>query len=167
MGRLTYRGNNGKGYVKDQGYYNGVYARLEIVAERLTAYEETGLEPEEILKMGMAYEDSKRYSGRLEGKLNAYRALGAVEELAALVKARDEGRVVVLPCKVGDTMYSLVWNIKTEQYDVSSGEIKNVRYDSKDGIIMVSDGEYIRVLGNTVFLTRAGAEAALGGGVDG
>lgn len=44
-------------------------------ADRLAAYEDTGLEPEEIVKMGMMLEDSKRYSGRLELKLRAAKEL--------------------------------------------------------------------------------------------
>ena len=39
-GRLTYRGNNGKGYVRAKQYYDGVYTHLEIVADRLCAYED-------------------------------------------------------------------------------------------------------------------------------
>lgn len=54
---------------------------------RLAAYEDTGLEPEEIVKMGMAWEDSKRYSGRLELKLKAYQELGTIAHLRELVQA--------------------------------------------------------------------------------
>ena len=43
----------------------------EAAWERLADYEDTGLSPEEIVKMGMAYEDSKRYSKRLEGRIKA------------------------------------------------------------------------------------------------
>lgn len=43
----------------------------EVAFARLASYEATGMMPDEIIKMGMAYEDSKRYSGRLELKLNA------------------------------------------------------------------------------------------------
>lgn len=43
----------------------------EVALARLASYEATDMMPDEIVKMGMAYEDSKRYSGRLELKLNA------------------------------------------------------------------------------------------------
>lgn len=46
----------------------------------------------------------------------AYCALGPVEELTALVKAREEGRVVVLPCRVGDRAFVL------ETEDCDGGE---------------------------------------------
>lgn len=122
---------------------------------RLAAYEDTGLEPEEIKKV---------FNEDAVVKLAA-QALGTTPDcLRELVKARDEGRVVELPCKAGDAVYSLSWNIKTEQYDVRSGEVKNARYDSADDTVTVSDGEYLRVLGKTVFLTRTEAEAALSEG---
>lgn len=40
-------------------------------------------------------------------ELNAYRALGSLEELSALVQKKNDGMLVELPCKVGDTLYSL------------------------------------------------------------
>ena len=45
---------------------------VEALSNRLAAYENTGLTPDEIVKMGMMFEDSKRYSGRLELKIKAY-----------------------------------------------------------------------------------------------
>lgn len=60
--------------------YTAGWAFAEL-RHRLAAYEGTGLEPEEIVKMGMMFEDSKRYSGRLEGKLKAYEAIGSAEKL--------------------------------------------------------------------------------------
>lgn len=48
----------------------------------------------------------KRDHSRLQDVLNClfeYQALGTVEELSALVEDRDEGRVVVLPCKPNAT----------------------------------------------------------------
>lgn len=47
---------------------------VEALSNRLAAYENTGLTPDEIIKMGMMFEDSKRYSGRLELKIKAYEA---------------------------------------------------------------------------------------------
>lgn len=68
------------------------------------------------------------------------------KELAALVKARDEGRVVVLPCKVGDTLY-------TES--PIRGMVTSFKAPDLAWII-----ENISEFGKTVFLTRAEAEAA-------
>lgn len=66
------------------------------LAARLAAYEDTGLEPEEIVKNGMMLEDSRRYSGRLELKLKAYEELGSIDRLRELAQADREGRCVVL-----------------------------------------------------------------------
>lgn len=75
--------------------------------------------------------------------------------------AEEQVRLAVLPCKVGDEIFSFRWNAKIEEYEVYAGEIKNVRYDSADGSVMVSDGERFRVWGKHAFSTREEAEKAL------
>lgn len=157
MGRLTYRDNNGKGYVKNQGYYNGVYAQLEIVAERLTAYKDTGLEPKQVKALGTKMKQI--YSGTAEDiildmKLLAdhmecekYRALGPIEELSALVQARDDGLVVALQ---GD-------------YTEADGEeaLRTAMYRCG-----VANNPVTRYTADAIAekLTRAEAEAGIGGG---
>ncbi|MEG1565104.1 MAG: hypothetical protein RR365_15505, partial [Bacteroides sp.] len=59
-------------------------------------------------------------------RLADYEDIGTVEELTALAKARDEGRVVVLPCKVGDTVYGIapcgeIWMCFDDDYDTGTG----------------------------------------------
>ena len=85
----------------------------------------------------------------------------ALDKLAAYEDAEESGLLVRLPCKVGDGMYSFLWNIQSEEYEVYSSKIKNVRYDSCDGSITVSDGERLIVWGKNAFSTREAAEAAL------
>jgi len=68
---------------------------------------------------------------------------------------------VRLPCKVGDEIFSFRWSINKQKHEVCAGKAKNVRYDSADSSVMVSDGELYRVWGKTVFLTREEAESAL------
>ena len=70
------------------------------ICERLAAYEDTGLMPEnvEALKlsvMGKAIAEIKEFNGL------------PVNRLRELAEADRDGRVVVLPCKVGDTVYRL------------------------------------------------------------
>lgn len=83
-------------------------------------------------------------------ELQAYRALGTVEELSALVKARDEGLLLKMPCKPGTELFGHCW----------------IR-----GANPISSGYFypphIPKLGVDAWLTRAEAEAALGGGADG
>ena len=62
MDKLTWYDEDGRLYCR-RGY--------EVTLARLASYEATELMPDEIVKMGMMFEDSKRYSGRLELKLNA------------------------------------------------------------------------------------------------
>lgn len=93
-------------------------------------------------------------------ELQAYRALGPVEELSALVKARDEGRVVVLP-EVSErdrqSMADFLHDCFAEWID-----------DPSVGLYGMTEGE--AALANAIMaaLTLAEAAAALsGGGGDG
>lgn len=155
MERLTYKGQNGKNYVKDSGYYNGVRLSLDKTADRLAAYEDTGMEPEEIkLVLGTFHESSR-------DELN---------ELREILKAKHEGRLVVLPCKVGDTVYKpvvtsdgvpCIWPIKISYMDVNLGSPLLESYiigttENGAGITII-----FREIGKTVFLTREEAENAL------
>lgn len=138
--------------------------------DRLAAYEDTGLEPEEVAELKSASE-LERKVGSIAGEnldriirsaeavlahiedreeLQAYRALGPVEELAALVKVRDEGLLLEMPCKPGTELFG--------HCDIR-------------GANPISRGYFrpphIPKLGVDAWLTRAEAEAALGGGGDG
>ena len=108
--------------------------------------------------------DETRKVGRIKAaleKLYAYESSGKTPaEVAAWAKAEQEGRLVVLPCKVGDEIYSFKWSIKNNQYEVHTGKVKSVRYEAYDGTVTVSDGERYCVWGKTVFLTREEAEQA-------
>lgn len=104
--------------------------------ERLAAYEDTGLTPEEI--KAPFTEDTM---------INlAAQALGVEpSRLRELAEADKDGRVVVLPCKVGDTVYIL--------------------RRAFDGADVVGETELwwddIPQLGKTVFLSREEAEKDL------
>lgn len=72
-----------------------------------------------------------------------------VDRLRELKQADDEGRCVVLPCKVGDTVYQV------DDIRVYALEVRNLIYDA--GILAFDES----AIGKTVFLTREDAEAAL------
>lgn len=77
------------------------------------------------------------------------------ERIRKLVAADDEGRVVVLPCKVGDVLYA------AESAPVIPLHVMEVAIylalEGEDG----GDYERISNIGKTVFLTREEAERAL------
>jgi DNA-directed RNA polymerase subunit RPC12/RpoP len=80
------------------------------------------------------------------------------EELDELIKAKADGRLVVLPCKVGDSIYrpeglkySVFWTITN--VTIYPDEIMFT--DDSDNIFTLDD------IGKTVFLTREAAEKAL------
>ena len=90
------------------------------------------------------------------------------EQLKEWCEANAEGRLSILPCKVGDT----VWDRKVEPWNVISVEWfskKVTRLHCASPVTAVKNTFSIgkRSLGKTVFLTREEAEAALRGGADG
>lgn len=110
---------------------------------RLKAYEDTGLYPEsvEALKLSMM--------GKAISEITEFEGL-PIARLRELAAADKDGRCVVLPCKVGDT----VWRIKRtfETYPD-----KSEPYIEPDAFLL-QDVFYI---GKTVFLTREEADHEL------
>lgn len=92
MERLTIVGTGG-------GISEKTGVTREILRGRLAAYENTWLEPDEVAQIcraakTMMFEsvsDFVRYAIENFEKLQAYRTLGTIEELSALVKVRDDG----------------------------------------------------------------------------
>ena len=87
----------------------------------------------------------------------------ALERLAQYEDAEEQGRLIVLPCKVGDVVY-----------DAYAGEIRHhyvteFATRGKDVYVQVHDFYapggcycYARDIGKTVFLSREEAESAFG-----
>ena len=97
--------------------------------DRLAAYEETGLEPEE------------------------------------LAQAEKEGRLVVLPCDVGDKLYDVTLGEVREKIVISlsmllSKSVNHLVIHAENFRNAVTSYE-LQDIGKTVFLTREAAEAAL------
>lgn len=118
--------------------------------DRLAAYEDTGLEPEEIAKIREDVE-----SGYLKSTARRYGI--SVDRLRELAQADREGRCVVLPCKVGDTLYRIQRFKRGKNWRKEAEFIRTVELNRNNFWRIVMDGE----IGATVFLTRADAEAAL------
>lgn len=126
---------------------------LEKIINRLGSYEDTGLEPEEIEK---AMEDCADTVAKNQFAISDINEMGGVDRLRELIQAERDGRLVVLPCKVGDTVYAAETAPVVPLYVTHVG----VWLDGADG----GDWEDLKNIGKTVFLTREEAEAALKGG---
>lgn len=97
---------------------------------------------------------------RLEAERNelAIAALREREELADLIEAKNEGRLVVLPCKLGADIFRLGAKEVCAHWQTAYAEVY------PDEIVMVDDSDnliFIEDIGKTVFLTREEAEKAL------
>ena len=148
MERLTRHGEDGKGYFKAldpdctcNRECPRLWDHMQMLTERLAAYEDTGLEPEEIKAHEAAYiEIMTRTYGTLHQKIGQW------------LQAEQDGRLLVLPCKLGDTVY------QTDGVRLYESTVRSVIFDTEN----VSFDEC--AIGKTVFLTREEAEAALKGG---
>lgn len=128
--------------------------------DRLAAYEDTGLEPEEIAKIREDVEN-----GYLKSTARRYGI--PVDRLRELAKADREGRCVVLPCKPSDvTVYQLRNKKHARGVGISPRHVGSAS--------VWGDGHYAlhhqglddcldRDLGKTWFLTEEDAEKALKG----
>ena len=124
---------------------------FEIAAcERLAAYEDIGLMPEEIKAPFTEYTMITL----------AAQALGVeADRLRELAEADKDGRVIVLPAKKGDTLYAVT------RFGIEKRVVKEIAapffyntYESSDRAALPTA---IRNFGKTVFLTREEAEKAL------
>lgn len=102
MKRLTYREEDGRALLTPYGatVYCSMQATADCFAkleEKLAAYENTGLEPEAIEKL----KEDLHVLDLLKEQVSD------AEESIRIAEARRDGRLIVLPCKVGDTVYTL------------------------------------------------------------
>lgn len=140
-------------YFKD-GYwrvnFSGVQYQADFV-DRLAAYEDTGLTPERCAEFARA--DAE---GRYIVMRDAEQA--GVARLRELAEADKDGRVVVLPCKVGDTVYFALSGRIIEKQVFSI-----VSFSKSTRIYCGGTSEYFRPedIGKTFFLTSEEAEKAL------
>ena len=135
---------------------------VEKALGRLAAYEDTGLEPEEIQAIaGMASENCAKTADAIDkllqndAELKSYRELGPIDRLQELAQADREGRCVVLPCKIGDTVYSIQHErVPDDEYRMSFHTEMRI-ISQKFGLI------HADCIGKSVFLNRKEAEDAL------
>lgn len=123
------------------------------VWERLKAYEDTGLSPEKVSWMKEVVEAAfDNDTSRIERAHNLH-------------VADKEGRVIVLPCKVGQRVFAL---LDTDKH-ISECEAKQIGLGNEIGFVGLEPigargrnyGVALNGFGKTVFLTREEAEKAL------
>ena len=122
------------------------------VWERLKAYEDTGLSP-------IACEESAKIDKELS------ECGYSISRMVELMCADQEGRVIVLPCKVGHRVFAL---LDTDKH-ISECEVKQIGLGNEIGFVGLEPigargqeyGVALKGFGKTVFLTREEAEKAL------
>lgn len=127
------------------------------VCERLAAYEDTGLTPEEI-----------KAPFTEDAMINlAAQALGVeADRLRELAEADKDGRCVMLPCKVGDTVYFVnakhILEFTVVGYAVSETGVSWVYSEHVDKIGNTNERTFSPDrFGKNTFFTREEAEKAL------
>lgn len=127
------------------------------VCDRLAAYEDTGLSPEKVSWMKEVVEAAfDNDTSRIERAHNLH-------------VADKEGRVVVLPCKVGDTIYAIVQVFASDgvYHKITEKKITGIGGNTMNKVWMVNRENSLEdrfspsEFGRTVFLTREEAEKAL------
>ena len=150
MNRLTFEGNfcdiamcqetPGGSFCEDG------YCSQRKVWERLKQYEDTWMEPEDVSDLDLKVKT-------LETIEHMYDWIGNPAHLREMVQAEQDGRLLVLPCKIGDTLYMIVkkpipekgWSRYVRRFSLT---YKNLAW-------------VLRCLGKRVFPSSEEAEAAI------
>ena len=116
---------------------------------RLGAYEDTDLTPEEVSSLVKDWSDLCTIVGEC----------GGISRVRKLAEADRDGRVVVRPCKVGDTLFRVFAG------EILEHKVRNMRYLAIQGrwdIDTTPFCSYVESsIGKTIFLTSEEAKAAL------
>lgn len=120
----------------------------EAAWSRLAAYEDTERTPEEIDMDHEAAEQLRHLCRNCD-----------IDRLEELAEADKDGRLVVLPCKVGDTLFRVFAG------EILEHKVGNMRYLAIQGRWDIETYPFCPYMessiGKTIFLTREEAEAAL------
>ena len=130
------------------------------MVDRLAAYEDTGLEPDEIADFMKRWEQAVEIGGMLKKY--------GIDHIWDIIQAEQDGRLVVLPSKT-------VWELTMDTGPDCDLKCPVDAYDEALGCDLCSKAkpfayerpytqERLKGLGKTVFLTREEAEAVLKGG---
>lgn len=160
MERMTYRPKS-PFVSKTTGKLIKAFCDTEDVREiihRLADYEDTGMTPEAF----------QSYVVFLQDLIGNQKASEALDRFRQLVKADRDGRLVVPPCKAGDTVYEVTSRKTISEYRVKAIRVELfctfIEWDIVAGFVDKSIfGVPADEIGKTVFLTREEADRALEG----
>ena len=129
---------------------------FDCLVERLAAYEDMGLEPEEVTALQKDWSDLCTTIGEC----------GGIDRLRELAEADRDGRLVVPPCKVGDRLYEVTGRKTISVYKVKAIRVELfglfIEWDIVEGFVWQSlSGINAGEIGKTVFLTSEEAEKVL------
>ena len=160
MERLTRRINGVVVYVGAKNPYSTGQIPCEVepagvreMMDRLAAYEDTGWTPEMLRKLG-------ENAGHLWDFTQAAENM-TVGRLKELAEADKDGRVIVQPCKVGDTVWRIV---RDGEPHITRDEVRDMYFaDDMTLCVELVGGRvtFTEKFGKTVFLSREEAERAL------
>lgn len=154
MGRLTKRAGGTVVYAGGYKQYEGGDIPAEVSPQgvrellvRLAEYEDTGLTPEQCAEYAKADREG-RYIVLRDAEQEG------VKRLRELAEADKDGRVTVLPCKVGDTVYLIVTK-RARNYT------PEFRFVKKSRLTFLNMERILQDFGKEAFLTREEAEKTL------
>lgn len=135
--------------------------------ERLTRWENNDKDVADLI------EEKSDFDGLTEAinRLAEYEDSGlSPKEVQELAKAKAEGRLVVLPCKVGDTVYEpfagKVYEKTVDRIIINRFTTPQIWIETKLPFATPRLERWDMAIGKTVFLSREEADKAIGGKQD-
>ena len=137
---------------------------IRTAIKKLAAYEDTGLLPEaiDLLRLSMI--------GTVAAEIADEQGCVELSRAKQIAHAEAEGRLVILPCKLGDTVWVLHTGINTNFLHVFEGRCVEISQSLSCGAMLESYTInllafnvvfYGHDIGSTMFFSRSEAEAAL------
>ena len=104
------------------------------------------------------FKDAENGNAHLEPcEMTAHHNRMALDKLATYEDAEEQGLLLKLPCKVGDTIYIVFYN-----HTIGESEVVLFKMIAKGWAVKTNDWSYLFTdFGKTVFITKEEAEAKL------
>lgn len=175
--RMTKRGTDGQAMMdcekckadwtgkhgKPMADCTALYCRNRLLG-RVVEYEDTGWTPKEVTALGELFNYALKESKTLTEQLTL------LKHIRKLADADKDGRCVVLPCKVGDTVYMIehIFDIDNGVCDeICARKVIGYGGNNLNKLWLIGSGGicnayiFVSEFGKTVFLTREEAERAI------